>query len=1162
MAFSAFSTNPSVLTQTVGGPVIEKVYSVSSGHTFSLGEGVYLNASGQLSKARADSLSTSFTIGVVKGIDTTTVTVGYQGEFSVDAATTGNFPLVTGSVYYLSPSLDGGLTTVSPVNSSQIVQPLLVAKDSYSAIIVNSLPRQNYGFTSLFTPVGTLVPYGGRADNIPSNWLLCAGDALAKGATNTDPYYDLYSAIGEKYFINGFAQSGSTGTYAYINFDGSVENAPAFGTGLPGSTKNHSLTGNDVYKITWGTKQAVASVYSAVGTTSIVVFEFLSGITGATNAFTGLVEATEVNIKSLVAGEAAGYTSDKFFLPDLRGRMAIGAGRGVGLTNRTVGAMGGEETHTLTLSEIPSHRHNIGLRNSESISGSANYYLGGVSGGSVNAVLSTDLQTNSAVSDLTGGGNAHENMPPFISTNWIIRYKDNRGLPGIETGPKGDQGVQGVQGNTGPTGVQGATGVTGYASGTISYRYTGIPTPPNGYWTENVGATGYLTVSSLEDSNVNISSYLETWDDSNNPTLKGVVFIRDAYNSPSFFRIYHVTGEPLTGDTSGVVYYKFPVTSVVASGTGNSGQAYNFMFVRSADNGSNGVNGVTGDKGDSGVAGAKGETGAQGATGIDGTCGCPVFSASQEIQFYVDPDSTMQNSSLLSYSPYNFSGAASQPTSFTYFKNSLLVNSEIGYDEFSELRYPVPVNADNIIKYNFNYSITGGTPCDEGNCIGATSYYNFVNSVRLGDSSVPPTQMSMVLSSNKTYRFDNPVVIKDCAFGIYAQSGSYFSKIPTGLSASFDSSVTGSTGRNYLNIDVYADTNNVAVGNYIALKSEYFGLTSAASATGYQTLCGIYRVNAVDYVNDVISVQGRVLGGATGSRMFTGSLTYPDISTVDIYTTVVEFRNSSGFFVEPTASLMLGKTTVGSTGDPFVIIHSGGLTSHNYAKGVHVSGGKAYLGNSMALYSWPEYGAALYATNSGLIRGEGLVGSNNGTFAYADSSSRIILSYPILTSNNEVFVVDGGKIFVSGTTASSGNKRFIAANNETVALILNAGSVDIADTRPQIITDGIQSGFLANRAAFSIRGISGSDGAFIGATGIIGTRGISLNGSSSGLIELDNVTIRSSVTGNSSLGVTKRIGQITSVYSSTAPIVAGGGFGGDERYPSAIPPILETYGEE
>ena len=61
---------------------------------------------------------------------------------------------------------------------------------------------------------------------------------------------------------------------------------------------------------------------------------------------------------------AIGYTYGNpgpgvFAIPDFRGRSAIGAGQGAGLTNRTLGIAAGEEAHTLSASELSSHIHPI-----------------------------------------------------------------------------------------------------------------------------------------------------------------------------------------------------------------------------------------------------------------------------------------------------------------------------------------------------------------------------------------------------------------------------------------------------------------------------------------------------------------------------------------------------------------------------------------------------------------------------------------------------------------------------------------------------------------------------------------------------------------------------------------------------------------------------------
>jgi microcystin-dependent protein len=54
-----------------------------------------------------------------------------------------------------------------------------------------------------------------------------------------------------------------------------------------------------------------------------------------------------------------GDGSTTFNLPDLLGRVPMGAGAGTGLTSRTLGAEVGSESTTLTSAHIPQHAHTI-----------------------------------------------------------------------------------------------------------------------------------------------------------------------------------------------------------------------------------------------------------------------------------------------------------------------------------------------------------------------------------------------------------------------------------------------------------------------------------------------------------------------------------------------------------------------------------------------------------------------------------------------------------------------------------------------------------------------------------------------------------------------------------------------------------------------------------
>jgi microcystin-dependent protein len=128
---------------------------------------------------------------------------------------------------------------------------------------------------------------------------------------------------------------------------------------------------------------------------------------------------------------AIGYTfgtgsGDDFRVPDLRGRLPVGAGSGSGLTPRAAGDQGGEETHTLIESELPSktwdlsHGHQVQgvYEATNTLTGGANQRFKEPNGGTPYADLYTDLALTNPIG--FGGDGDHENMPPFLVLNAFI----------------------------------------------------------------------------------------------------------------------------------------------------------------------------------------------------------------------------------------------------------------------------------------------------------------------------------------------------------------------------------------------------------------------------------------------------------------------------------------------------------------------------------------------------------------------------------------------------------------------------------------------------------------------------------------------------------------------------------------------------------------------
>ncbi len=108
-----------------------------------------------------------------------------------------------------------------------------------------------------------------------------------------------------------------------------------------------------------------------------------------------------------------------FTLPDLRGRGPFGrddmggsaANRitngGSGITGTALGSSGGEQNHTLITSEMPAHVHS---------QAGGPISLGGSGGGSTINGSPGNADTGS-----TGGDGAHQNMPPALILNYIIK---------------------------------------------------------------------------------------------------------------------------------------------------------------------------------------------------------------------------------------------------------------------------------------------------------------------------------------------------------------------------------------------------------------------------------------------------------------------------------------------------------------------------------------------------------------------------------------------------------------------------------------------------------------------------------------------------------------------------------------------------------------------
>jgi microcystin-dependent protein len=108
-----------------------------------------------------------------------------------------------------------------------------------------------------------------------------------------------------------------------------------------------------------------------------------------------------------------------FALPDLRGRVPVGFGSGPGLSERTLGEVGGHETVTLASNQLPAHSHALtATTDLASDSSPAGGLLAG--GGSYGPPGSALVELATGAIGASGGDQPHDNMQPYLVLNWII----------------------------------------------------------------------------------------------------------------------------------------------------------------------------------------------------------------------------------------------------------------------------------------------------------------------------------------------------------------------------------------------------------------------------------------------------------------------------------------------------------------------------------------------------------------------------------------------------------------------------------------------------------------------------------------------------------------------------------------------------------------------
>ena len=125
---------------------------------------------------------------------------------------------------------------------------------------------------------------------------------------------------------------------------------------------------------------------------------------------------------SLIGTTYGGDGRTTFALPDLQGRAPMHPGEGRGLSERTLGEVGGTEAVTLLTDQLPGHTHQMRGAGQDpalakAVNPDASWSLS-QGGGIYQSAANTQLAPDAVA--IAGNSQPHNNMQPYLTVNYCI----------------------------------------------------------------------------------------------------------------------------------------------------------------------------------------------------------------------------------------------------------------------------------------------------------------------------------------------------------------------------------------------------------------------------------------------------------------------------------------------------------------------------------------------------------------------------------------------------------------------------------------------------------------------------------------------------------------------------------------------------------------------
>lgn len=352
-----------------------RVTQTSHGLTF--GDVVRINATGNYVKAIASTPQYGEAIGIVSSVSGNSFVVNLKGKISGMSGpvqTVEGITFTSGEVYFLSSNSAGklisdpDLAVLTKIPSGGVRKPMYLASSETEGYVLGYVgsvvpdPTDELYLDGL-VPVGTIYPYSGSLAYLSEEWLYCDGKRYKES-----DYSALATILSDAPFINvsGVASSNEI-------------------TILP-DTRNFVV--NDVIDLTYNGNTYSRTITAINTTTNVITLN------------STLPDTATYTLKARQDGSG----NTLFLIPDLRTRFIRGKG-----TTGNVSDIGGNDTTTLSISNLPAHSH--GLSTTTTISGTNTTVVNG-SGSSVQ-------------SGSTGSTEPFSNLPSYYTLHYIIRAKQS-----------------------------------------------------------------------------------------------------------------------------------------------------------------------------------------------------------------------------------------------------------------------------------------------------------------------------------------------------------------------------------------------------------------------------------------------------------------------------------------------------------------------------------------------------------------------------------------------------------------------------------------------------------------------------------------------------------------------------------------------------------------